>query len=250
VSGGYSINITSCTITDNTAPYGGGILVVESSPTITNCILSSNFSDFGGGIYCAVGASPLMTNCTITENHGSGGGIGCDNGSTPTITNSILWADTTYDEGPEIWVANASTLTVSYSDVQGGQAGAYVGPDANLIWGSGNLSVDPSFVGSGDYHLQATSLCIDAGDNSASGIPATDIDGDNRIIDGDGDELAIVDMGSDEFKETTGYSAVANAEASVYGSASLTGSGLFNELALFLVPTGAVIFLRILRRKR
>jgi len=48
----------------------------------------------------------------------------------------------------------------------------------------------------------------------------------------------------------TGYSAVANAEAATYGSSSLTGSGVFNSLALLLVPVGGVILLRILRRKR
>ena len=48
----------------------------------------------------------------------------------------------------------------------------------------------------------------------------------------------------------SGYSAVANAEASTFGSNSLTGSGISNELALVLIPMGAVIFLRILRRKR
>ena len=47
-----------------------------------------------------------------------------------------------------------------------------------------------------------------------------------------------------------GYSATANAEASTYGKSSLTGSGAFNGLALLLIPAGAVIFVRILRRKR
>ena len=46
------------------------------------------------------------------------------------------------------------------------------------------------------------------------------------------------------------YSAVANAEAGIYGSSSLVGSGVFNSLALLLLPVGAVLFLRIWRRKR
>lgn len=50
--------------------------------------------------------------------------------------------------------------------------------------------------------------------------------------------------------EGCGYSAAANAEASTYGSASLIWSRVFNELALLLFPVGAVIILRILRRKR
>ena len=46
------------------------------------------------------------------------------------------------------------------------------------------------------------------------------------------------------------YGGVANAEASSYGSTSLTGSGTFNALTLVLVPIGALIFLRVLRRKK
>jgi hypothetical protein len=46
------------------------------------------------------------------------------------------------------------------------------------------------------------------------------------------------------------YTTTANAEASAYGSSSLSGSGVFNALTLLLVPMGAVIVIRILRRKR
>jgi hypothetical protein len=47
-----------------------------------------------------------------------------------------------------------------------------------------------------------------------------------------------------------GYSAAANAEASAYGPESLIKSGVMNQLALLLVPVGAVILLRVLRRRR
>jgi hypothetical protein len=47
-----------------------------------------------------------------------------------------------------------------------------------------------------------------------------------------------------------GYSSVTNAVAATYGSNSLVGSGISNELALILIPIGAVIFLRLLRKKR
>ena len=42
----------------------------------------------------------------------------------------------------------------------------------------------------------------------------------------------------------------ANAQAASYGSTSLTGSGAFNALTLLLVPIGALIFLRVLLRKK
>ena len=46
------------------------------------------------------------------------------------------------------------------------------------------------------------------------------------------------------------YSAVTNAEAAIYGSSSLVASGATNSLALLLIPVGAVIFLRIVLRKK
>jgi hypothetical protein len=51
----------------------------------------------------------------------------------------------------------------------------------------------------GDFRLADGSPCIDAGTNAAPGLPDYDFEGDDRILDGDGDGTAIVDMGVDEF---------------------------------------------------
>jgi len=48
----------------------------------------------------------------------------------------------------------------------------------------------------------------------------------------------------------TPYCQTANTMATSYGRASLRGSGIFNSVALVLLPMGAVIVLRIWRRKR
>ncbi|RMG04336.1 MAG: IPTL-CTERM sorting domain-containing protein [Nitrospirae bacterium] len=68
-------------------------------------------------------------------------------------------------------------------------------------WGN-NIHADPLFFDptNGDFHLQSTSPCIDVGDNGAWNLPTTDFEGDDRIIDGDGDGTAVVDMGADEYK--------------------------------------------------
>jgi len=65
----------------------------------------------------------------------------------------------------------------------------------------GNISADPLFknAANGDFHLTQGSPVIDAGDNSAPNLPATDFDGNPRITDGNNDGVATVDPGAYEF---------------------------------------------------
>ena len=66
-------------------------------------------------------------------------------------------------------------------------------------FGIGNLYLDPLFVDveGKDFHLMPNSPLVDAGTNVSA--PNTDFEGDPRIIDGDKDGEATVDMGADEF---------------------------------------------------
>jgi parallel beta-helix repeat protein len=177
--------MTNCTISNNSATnYGGGIYCDESSPTITNCTISGNLASNGGGIFCAL-SSPQITNCTISGNLATsyGGGICCYYYS-PRIVNSIL-----YDDSPqEISLTGGFIINITYSNIQGG-------------WkGEGNIDADPLFVGGGDYHLTVNSPCIDVGSNTAAaGIPF-DKDGNPRIMDGNNDGIATVDMGAYEYQ--------------------------------------------------
>ena len=211
---GSSPTLTNCTFAGNSADnYGGGMSDSnDSNATLTNCIFIGNSAGYsGGGMYNRY-SSPTVTNCTFSGNSAdySGGGMHNRN-SSPTITNCILWGDSA-PTGPEIFNDN-STPTVTYSDIAG--AGVYIG--------TGNINDDPLFVdadgpdnivGTEDDNLRflPDSLCIDAGDNSA--VPADtadldndgdtveptpfDLDGNQRIVDGDSDGIAIVDMGAFE----------------------------------------------------
>ena len=188
--------ITNCLIKGNsTEHYGGGISCSSSSsPEITNCtIAESSTCTYGGGIFCSK-SSPTLMNCTIAANRSDygGGGIASIYYSVTTIINSILWGDRA-SEGPEIFLIYTdypSTLTVSYSDVEGGNGAAYVEEGCTLNWLEGNIDEDPLFVGEGNYHLTGESPCIDAAIDE--GV-YHDIDGDARP------QGAGFDMGADEF---------------------------------------------------
>ena len=164
---GFS-TIDGNTITGNTAGLaGGGIRCWESSPMIADNVITGNFADqSGGGIHCEYSSSPTIEGNTITENSASlyGGGIHNTGYCSPTIINSILWSDSA-GTGPEISLGSFSSITVSYSGVEGGPLGVSVAPGCTLHWGEGNIDADPMFVlpGQRDYRVLWHSPCIDSG---------------------------------------------------------------------------------------
>lgn len=170
-----SLVLAENTIRENAAQDGGGIFVSSSShPLIERNIVRGNFAELrGGGIYLNWESSPDLSCNTLTGNEAGyvGGGI-YSYGSSFTLTNSILREDDA-PEGPEIYLADwlfPSELTVSYSDVAGGEAGAGVEPECILSWGPGNIDADPLFAlpDLDDHRLLWGSPCIDTGDPAAS----------------------------------------------------------------------------------
>ncbi|MCK4342071.1 MAG: right-handed parallel beta-helix repeat-containing protein [Phycisphaerae bacterium] len=182
-----SPTIINCAITQNIAEHGGGIFCYGSGPTITNYTITGNTAtDYGGGINCyQYETSPTITNCTFTGNSaGIGGAVYCHYYSYTTITNCILWADAP----DELCVSSSSSPVITYCDVQGGWPGV------------GNIDAAPCFVDpADDFHLLLASPCLDAGSNAAVPPDLTiDLDGKPRIIDGNSDGQAVVDMGAYE----------------------------------------------------
>lgn len=189
--GVYSINYGSptfvnCQILGNSGTLGGGIRFAQSEGALINCLVVGNVSQNpGAGIKCDYGnTSPIITNCTVAGNTSTsyGGGLWATYTS-PVVNNSILWGNTG-TAGAQMAVGVGATAAVSYSDVQGGQAGIFAN-SGFVNWGAGNLDQDPLFVdpNGGDYHLQSyrgrywesmdlwvldaqTSPCIDAGDEA------------------------------------------------------------------------------------
>ncbi|MGB2806145.1 MAG: hypothetical protein WBC22_00265 [Sedimentisphaerales bacterium] len=155
--------LSNCTFSRNNSALGGGGIVnyLGCYPMLTNCIFSDNWADFGGGILNYL-SSPTLTNCTFSSNDATWGSGMLNLLSSPTLTNCILW-----DGGDEIQ-NYSSTITITYSDVQGGSTGVYVDPNSTLNWGVGNIDADPCFsdVNNGDYHLKSQAGRFDANSKS------------------------------------------------------------------------------------
>jgi parallel beta helix pectate lyase-like protein len=188
--------VTGCTFNANSADCGGGMHNSSSSPAVNNCIFINNSADgYGGGII----GDGTLTNCIFTGNSvGEYGGGFHTNGEFEVI-NCIVWSNTAMQGGDEISIGGywddddgwePATISVSYSDVQGGYAAVYLEEhDCTLNWGDGNIDADPMFkdpngpdgiIGTADDNLQLAynSPCIDAGDNAAVPADTTDLDGD------------------------------------------------------------------------
>jgi hypothetical protein len=182
--------ITSCAFFGNNGgATGGGVYNRGQHPAITNCIFSGNSAQTGGGLYLWFDES-IITNCTFSGNQASSKGAGIGSyGSASLVTNCIMWGNSA-PIWPEVSNEGVSSPAVTYSNVD--QDG-YEGID-------GNIRQDPLFAdqANNDFHLQRDSPCIDAGTNTALQLPATDFEGDVRIIDGNNDATATVDMGADE----------------------------------------------------
>jgi hypothetical protein len=159
--------LANCVFRSNSATYDGGAMSNGNAgrPNLTNCIIIGNSAGrYGGAMFCLSNCSATLTNCTFVGNSSSSGrALACntynEEASNVQIINCILW-----DGGSEIWNNDNSTITVTYSNVQGS-------------WpGTGNINADPRFVtgSEGDYYLSQVaagqvvdSPCVDAGSDTA-----------------------------------------------------------------------------------
>lgn len=204
--------ITVNTVSENTASsggagpaaYGGGIYLENCAAEVSGNLITAN-SVFaaggvalGGGVYQTSNAeSVLITNNTIADNgaipvcangaSGSIGGIYCNRYA--ALSNNII----AFNANGVCCPNSGNCPSLSHNNVYNPSGLDYC---TGLSPDPGSISADPVFVNSyaGDYHLSATSPCVDAGDNAALGIPAFDIDGEPRIVNG------TVDIGADEVR--------------------------------------------------
>jgi len=171
--------LANVTITGNSASYGGGIYCRESNLILTNVMITDNSASYGGGIYCYYYSNPSLINVTITGNSASsyGGGFFCTYNSNTSLGNCIMWNDSPQ----EVYFSqnyNANSITIAYSDIQGGEVGVVTNNNGAVYWDAGNIDADPLFIDAenDDYHLTFNSPCINAGN------PDSPLDPDGSIV--------------------------------------------------------------------
>lgn len=205
--------------------FGGGVYVgiyslamQHTTATISNNEIRANRASGGAGISTFYCLSKIVNN-TIVGNIGfQGGGIFVDQGSptdTVLISNNLITGNSATDTvagGGGLYVRNLAPLTPLtirnngfFGNTPVGKQIAGARTDANTIGVDGNIGGDPLYVNAGanNYRLSKGSPAIDSGNNAdATGAGlSTDADGSPRIVDGNADGTAIVDMGEYEFAQ-------------------------------------------------
>ena len=225
ISGTLIISGTS--LSDNYAVSGGGIHN-GGTLTVTNSTLSGNSAENGGGIYNESPGMLAVTYSTLSRNTANvGGGINNPAGgaavSNTIIANSVAGGECSgmiTDGGHNI----SSDATCSFAPANGSL------PNTNPILGPLQDNGGHTWT----HALLPGSPAIDAGDDAQ--CPPTDQRGVTRPLDGNGDGVAVCDIGSFEVVPVVAYLPVViksiSGPLALASASSLMGGGVLVALVV------------------
>ncbi|HPO12378.1 MAG TPA: Ig-like domain-containing protein [Candidatus Hydrogenedentes bacterium] len=224
-----TVTVLNSSFIDNAAASDGGAMLNAGTLHMINSTLSGNRAERHGGGLHQNGSNATLVNCTLTNNladagdtgFGEGGGINSASGSV-TLHNTVVAGnfDTVDNLGsgnihPDI-SGNVATLGSNLLGNRNGAVGITDGVNGDHA-GTGTQPIDPALGPLANYggvvsvHIpRVQSPLIDQGDNDAITSPPFDAPpvydqrgiGFDRVVDGDGDEEAIVDIGAVEYIPT------------------------------------------------
>jgi predicted outer membrane repeat protein len=227
---GAFLTVTNSRFERNSADQDGGAIGIPAGgeTKVTNSVFDRNSAmGYGGAVYAS--GMLTLTNNTFYRNGWTltaypnplprahkGGALYALRGRL-SLTNNIFSSNAAYDGGAIFgsearlgWYELSNNLfyeNVGYNHPNYFPNDLVVtGPysEVDSVYGLDPKLVAPS---SGDFHLQPTSPCIDAGWILPNRwwnafLPTTDFEGDKRIIDGDGVGGTRSDIGADEYVPT------------------------------------------------
>jgi hypothetical protein len=193
ISNSGTLALFRCTVSGNQVSStvgspvaGGGIATLGSGQTtVVNCTIAGNTAPAGGGVE-VLGGALALANCTVAQN--VGGGVALGSGAPAVGMQNTIMAQN--QSGPDV----SGAVQSGGDNLVGNPAGATGLQPGDLT----NLDplLGPLQANGGPTQTMALlpgSPAIDAGNNAAPGLPATDQRGFKRVFNGR------VDIGAFEF---------------------------------------------------
>jgi len=217
--------------------WGGGLAIANlAEATIVNNLIAQNTACTGGAIYwlgTGDGTGSVLVNNTIADNDAASypGVYASGVGSLHRFFNNVISSAT----APVLFCQATSWATAPLLDSNdvftADQHNPYGGSCTNQTGTLGNISADAQFLNpaAGDYRIPSSSPLVDAGNNAAPSLPATDLAGNPRIASAPGSPDRI-DIGAYEFFDgaptaNAGPDQVVTADSNCGAAVTLHGSG-------------------------
>ena len=268
-NGGTNHRIANSTFSGNTDFTDCAAFRAENtSLTVVNTTVSgnsTNASSFGAGAICIVGGTATFRSTTISGNTangtggGGGGGIYIQGTATVNLGNTIVAGNTAAGPGPDLFrFGSTATFTTSGGNLIGDNSGSATNPNTGTFpTGNPNANGDkvgtagsvinpllgPLTISNGGTTptraLLSGSPAIDSGVNTLATAAGLTTDqrgiGFSRIVDGNGDGTAIVDIGAFEVQV-----APTAATVSVSGRVTARGRGISNAVVHLTSQSGEI----------
>ena len=202
VAAGAQLTIATSAVIGNTAPDGAGIANVGlesvTGLNVSNSTIGANTAAAGAGGIASVAlngpAQVSLTSVTVANNSGTTAGIVTHGaGAVTRPRNTLLAANTPRNA----LASDGGALVSDGHNLSSDPLGSLSGP-GDLPNTDPQLAPLANYGGpTPTYALRRGSPAIDAGDNA--GAAATDQRGSPRLVDGNGDGTASIDIGAFEF---------------------------------------------------
>jgi len=205
-----TLTITDSTISANASSDGGGGIWNKETLTLANCTIWDNRTDGEGGGLATTDGTVTITNCTVAGNIASEGAGGVDvAGTNVTVHNTIIASNHYAGSGPEYShdVQGTFQTASSYNLIGVSDGSTDLAGGTGTLSGSAVVPLDAMLNAPADnggdtptMEPKLASPAIDAGNNdrAADAGLTTDQRGHDRVVDGDADDTAVVDMGAYE----------------------------------------------------